>query len=67
MDTVKQIQILEELQRLSVEISNLIIEKTQNRNMFDERLKVLYARLSNLYKDFNKLITPLNIPSKDES
>jgi hypothetical protein len=59
MESIKQIQLLEEIEQLSKQIQNLIIEKTQNQNSFNERLKVLYNRMSQLYKDFNKLIPSL--------
>jgi hypothetical protein len=56
MESIKQIQLLEEIEQLSKQIQLVIIEKTQNQNSFNERLKVLYNRMSQLYKDFNKLI-----------
>ena len=59
MESIKQIQLLEEIEQLSKQIQLVIIDKTQNQNSFNERLKVLYNRMSQLYKDFNKLIPSL--------
>lgn len=59
MENIRQIQLLEELEQLSKQIQLLIIEKQQNVNNYNEKLKILYNRMSQLYKDFNKLIPSL--------
>lgn len=66
MENIKQIQILEEIEQLSKQIQNLIIEKTQNQNNYNEKLKTLYNRMHNLHSQFKSLIHPLTI-QKDES
>ena len=55
-NSVKQIQSLEELERLSMEIQVLIIEKKQNMNAYDEKLKTLYSRMYILNREFMKII-----------
>ena len=59
MENIKKIQILEEIEQLSKQIQLLIIEKAQNQNNYNEKLKILYNRMSQIYKDFNKLIPSL--------
>lgn len=54
--SVKQIQTLEEIERLSKEIQVLIIEKKQNMNAYDEKLKTLYSRMYILNREFMKII-----------
>jgi hypothetical protein len=54
--SVKQIQTLEEIERLSKEIQILIIEKKQNMNAYDEKLKILYSRMYILNREFMKII-----------
>jgi hypothetical protein len=54
--SVKQIQTLEEIERLSKEIQILIIEKKQNMNAYDEKLKTLYSRMYILNREFMKII-----------
>ena len=54
--SVKQIQTLEEIERLSKEIQILIIEKKQNMNSYDEKLKILYNRMYILNREFMKII-----------
>jgi hypothetical protein len=56
MDTFKQIQILEEIEQLSKQIAGLIIEKSQNLNNFNERLKILYIRMDKLNIELKRLI-----------
>jgi protein subunit release factor A len=53
---VKQVQILEEYQKTLSEIQNLIIEKKQSCNMFDEKLKVLYSRVERLNRELKSLM-----------
>jgi hypothetical protein len=55
-NSVKQIQTLEEIERLSKEIQVLIIEKKQNMNAYDEKLKTLYSRMYILNREFMKII-----------
>lgn len=66
MENIKQIQILEQIEQLSKQIQNLIIEKSQNQNNYNEKLKILYNRMHNLHTQFNTLIHPLTM-QKDES
>lgn len=61
---VKQVQILEEYQKTLSEIQILIIEKKQNANMYDEKLKVLYQRMERLNIELKKLMVISN--EKDE-
>lgn len=56
---VRKIQTLEEIERVSKEIQNLIIEKKQNINSYDEKLKTLYARMYVLNRELLKLIPPI--------
>jgi uncharacterized coiled-coil protein SlyX len=59
MENIRQIQLLEELEQLTKQIALVIIEKQQNVNNYNEKLKILYNRMSQIYKDFNKLIPSL--------
>jgi hypothetical protein len=56
---VRKIQTLEEIERVSKEIQNLIIEKKQNINSYDEKLKTLYSRMYVLNRELLKLIPPI--------
>jgi hypothetical protein len=56
---VRKIQTLEEIERVSKEIQNLIIEKKQNINSYDEKLKTLYTRMYVLNRELLKLIPPI--------
>jgi len=58
MDDIRKIQLLEELEQLSKEIQILIIEKKQNMNTYDEKLKNLYNRLVTLNREFIRTIPP---------
>jgi|LakMenE01Jun11ns_1017448.scaffolds.fasta_scaffold9827227_2 hypothetical protein len=57
---VRKIQTLEEIERVSKEIQNLIIEKKQNINSYDEKLKTLYSRMYVLNRELLKLIPPID-------
>ena len=56
MENIKKIQILEEIEQLSKQIQLLIIEKAQNQNNYNEKLKIFYYRMNNLHTEFKKLI-----------
>lgn len=66
MENIKQIQILEEIEQLSKQIQEIIIQKIQNQNNYNEKLKILYNRMHNLHTQFNSMIHPLTM-QKDES
>jgi hypothetical protein len=55
-NSVRQIQNLEEIEKLSKEIQILIIEKKQNQNMYDEKLRTLYSRMYILNREFMKIV-----------
>ena len=59
MDDIRKINLLEEISELSKNIQNLIIEKKQNINSYDEKLKTLYARMYVLNRELLKLIPPI--------
>lgn len=56
MDDIKKIQLLEELEQLLKQIQIIIIEKKQNMNAYDEKLKTLYSRMYILNREFMKII-----------
>ena len=56
MDDIRKINLLEEISELSKTIQNLIIEKKQNENNFNEKLKIMYAKMFRLNQDFLRLI-----------
>jgi hypothetical protein len=58
MDDIRKINMLEQLEQLSKEIQILIIEKRQNQNNYDEKLKNLYNRLVTLNREFIRTIPP---------
>jgi TolA-binding protein len=66
MENIKQISILEEIEQLSKKIQELIIQKSQTENNYNERLKILYNRMYNLHAQLKTLISPLSI-QKDDS
>jgi len=66
MESIKQIQILEEIEQLSKQIQIIIIEKSQSNNNYNEKLKLLYIRMNNLHLEFKRLIPSLSI-QKDEN
>ena len=56
---VRKVQTLEEIEKVAKEIQNLIIEKKQNINSYDEKLKTLYSRMYVLNRELLKLIPPI--------
>ena len=56
MDDIRKINLLEEISELSKIIQNLIIEKKQNENNFNEKLKIMYAKMFKLNQDLLRLI-----------
>lgn len=59
MENIKQIQILEEIEKLSKDIQIVIIEKTQSNNNYNEKLKLLYNRMNILHTEIKRLIPSL--------
>ena len=56
MQDIRKYQILEDIQELTTNIKNLVIEKNHSLNMFNEKLKTLYKKLDQLYLELRRNI-----------
>jgi regulator of replication initiation timing len=56
MEDIRKYQILEEIEKLSKDIKNVVIEKNHSLNMFNEKLKTLYKKLDQLYLELRRSI-----------
>ena len=56
MEDIRKFQILEEIEQLSKDIKNVVIEKNHSNNKFNEKLKMLYKKLDQLYLELRRSI-----------
>jgi hypothetical protein len=53
---IRKFQILEDIEQLSKDIKCVVIEKNHSINKYNEKLKILYKKLDQLYLELRRSI-----------
>jgi uncharacterized coiled-coil protein SlyX len=53
---IRKFQILEDIEQLSKDIKGVVIEKNHSINKYNEKLKILYKKLDQLYLELRRSI-----------
>lgn len=53
---IRKFQILEDIEMLSKDIKSVVIEKNHSINKYNEKLKILYKKLDQLYLELRRSI-----------
>lgn len=56
MEDIKKMQILEDIEKLSKDIQCVVIEKNHSITKFNDKLKILYKKLDQLYLELRRSI-----------
>ncbi len=51
---IRKFQILEDIEQLSKDIKGVVIEKNHSINKYNEKLKILYKKLDQLYLELRR-------------